>query len=88
MLEMRGLRAMIGVARPYRMKNEEFRREAEMKERLITKLNRRKLRWFDYMERMDEVQILRRLMKAEVVGSRPRFVSMDGWSERGKRVYE
>ena len=37
-----------------RIKNEEIRRRASMEETLAKKVNRRVLRWFGRVERMDE----------------------------------
>ena len=45
---------MVRVTRWDRIRNEEIRRRAGIEETLVEKVDRRVLRWFGHVERMDE----------------------------------
>ena len=63
-----------------------LRREAAIEETLAEKVDRRVLRWFGRMERLDERQWPRKVKAAKVEGrqgrGRPRF----GWLDRVRRA--
>ena len=74
--------------------NEEVCRRAETERELASRADQRVLRWFGYVERMDEFRMARRVLMAEASGGRvlgrPRFSWMDGvkvaLSNRGMTV--
>ena len=53
-LEMKCLRSLVGVSRMDRGRNEEVRRRAGIEYELASRADQRVLRWFGYVERMDE----------------------------------
>ena len=81
-LEMKCLRSLIGVSRMDRVKNEEVRRRAVIERELASRADQRVLRWFGYVERMDDYRMARRVLMDEVSGGRvrerPRLSLMDG----------
>ena len=52
----------------YRVLNEVGRRRAGTERELASKADQRVLRWFGYVERMNEYRMARRVLKAEVSG--------------------
>ena len=64
-----------------RVMNEEVHRTAGIERELVSRADQRVLRWFGYLERMDEHCMARRAMMAEVSGGwvrgRPRLGRMD-----------
>ena len=81
-LEMKCLRSLVGVSRMDRVRNEEVRRRAGIERELASRANKRVLRWFGHVERMDDYRMARRVLMAEVsrglVRGRPRLGWMDG----------
>ena len=93
-LEMKCLRSLVGVSRMDRVGNEDVRRRTGIERELASRADRRVLRWFWYVERMDECRMARRVLLAEVIGGRvrgrPRLGLKDGvkvaLSKRGTTV--
>ena len=86
-LEMRGLRSVVGVSRMDRVRNEEVRRRAGIERELASRADQRVLRWFGHVERTDEYRMARRVLE-EVSGGRVRGrpeIRFDGWCEGGRR---
>ena len=52
--EMKRLRPLVGVKRLDRVWNDEIRRRARIEETLSEKVDKRVLRWFEHVERIDE----------------------------------
>ena len=73
---------MVGVTRWDRIRNEEIRRRAGIEETHAEKVDRRVLRWFGHVERMDEGRWPRKVKAAKVEGRQgrgtPRFNLLDG----------
>ena len=67
-LGIKCLRSLVGVSRTDRVRNEEVRRRAGIKRELASRADQRVLRWFGYVERMDEYRMARRVLLAEVSG--------------------
>ena len=65
-----------------RIRNEGVRGRAGIERGLPSRADQRVLRWFGYVERMDEYRMARRVLMAEVSGGRvrgrPRLDWMDG----------
>ena len=80
-LEMKGLRSLIGVSRMNRVRNKEMRRRAGMERKLASRADERVLRWFGHVERMDEYRMARRVLMAEVSGGRARGRARLGWMD-------
>ena len=78
-LEMKYLRSLVVVSRMDRVGNEEVRRRAGIERELSSRADQRVLRWFWYVERMDEYHMARRLLMAEVSGGRVRGRPRLGW---------
>ena len=80
-LEMKSLRSLVAVSRMDGVRNEEVRRRARIELELASRANQRVLRWFGYVERMDDYRPARRVLIAEVsegrVQGRPRLGWMD-----------
>ena len=51
-----------------RVKNEEVRRRAGIEMELASRADQRVLRWFGYVERMDDYRVARRVLMAEISG--------------------
>ena len=71
-LEMRCLRNMCGVTRWDRLRNEEVRRRTGVLLELSNRAEQKGLRWFGYIERMDEGQMVKRLMGSDLRGKWPK----------------
>ena len=81
-LEMKGLRNLVGVSRMDRVRNEEVYGRAGIERKLASRADQRVLRWFGHVERMDDYRMARRVLMAVVSGGwvrgRPRLGWMDG----------
>ena len=81
-LEIKCLKSLVGVSRMDRLRNEKVRRRAGIKMELASRADQVLLRWFGYVERMDEYRMARKVFMAEVsvgrVRGRPRLGWMDG----------
>ena len=64
-----------------RVRNEEVRWRAGIEREVATKADRRVLRWFGHVKRMDEYRIARRVLMAEVSEGRPRNRPRLGWMD-------
>ena len=71
-LEMKCLRSLVGVSRMDRVRNEEVRRRAGMEMEFASGADQRVLRWFGYVERMDDCHMARRVLMAEISGGQIR----------------
>ena len=80
-LEMKCLRSLVGVSRMDRVRNEEVRRRAGIESELASTVDKRVLRWFGHVERMDESRMARRVLMAEVSGERVRGRPRLGWMD-------
>ena len=79
--EMKCLRSMTGVSRLDRVRNEVVRARTGVRRELAARVDMNVLRWFGHVERMDNEQLLKKVMNAKVDGrsarGRPRFGWMD-----------
>ena len=80
-LEMKCLRSLVGVSRMDRVRNEDVRRRAGIERELASGADKRELRWFGHVERMDEYRMARRVLMAEVSGGRVRGRPRLGWMD-------
>ena len=72
--EMKCLRPMVGCTRWDRIRNEENRRRAGIEKTLAEKVDRRVLRWFGLVERMDEGRWPRKVKAPKVEDRQERKV--------------
>ena len=79
--EMKCLIPKVWVTRWDRIRNEEIRRRAGIEERLAEKVDRRVLRWFSHVKRMDEGRWPRKVKVATVEGQQERGRPRFGWLE-------
>ena len=79
--EKKCLRSLVGVSQMDRVRNEEVRRRAGIERKLASRADQRVLRWFGYVERMDDYRMARRLLIAEVIGERVRGRPKLGWMD-------
>src|ERR1700755_231052 len=94
--EMKGLRAICGLRKVDRIRNERIREMCRWKRGIVGRAEEGVLRWFGHMCRMDENRMVGRVMRSEVEGGRgrgrPRMRWMDGVREilggRGLNVDE
>ena len=66
--EMKCLRSMAGVSRLDRFRNEEVRERTGVREELAGRVDMNVLRWFGHEVRMDNEQLMKRMMNAKVDG--------------------
>ena len=66
-LEMKCL-SLVGVSGMDRVRNEEVCRRAGIERELVSRMYQRVLRWFGQMDRMNEYNMARRVLMAEVSG--------------------
>ena len=78
-LEMKCLRSLVGVSRMDRVRNEEVLRRGIIEIELASRADKRVLRWFGHVERMDEFRMSRRVLMAEVSGGQVRGRPWLGW---------
>ena len=71
-LEIKCLRTLVGVSRMDRVRNAEVRRRAGKERELASRADKRLLRWFGHVERIDEYRIARRVLMADVSVGRVR----------------
>ena len=77
--ETKCLRSMTGVSRLDRVRNEVVRARTGVRRELAARVDMNVLRWFDHVERMDDEQLLIKVMNAKrSARGRPRFGWMDG----------
>ena len=69
-LEMKCLKSLVGVSQMDRVWNEEVPRKAGIERELESRTDKRELRWFGHLERMDEYHMARRVLMAKVSGGR------------------
>ena len=80
-LETKCLRSLVGVSRMDRVRNEEVRRRDGTERELASRADKRVLRWFGHVERMDEHRMARRVLMADVNGGRVRGRPRLGWMD-------
>ena len=68
-VEMRSLRSMYGVSLSERIPNDVIRNRCELKDSIVTRVERGMLRWFGHLERMDERRLTKKIYCAKVDGS-------------------
>ena len=82
MFEMKCFRSMVGVTKWDRITNEEIRRSEWIEETLAEKVDRRVMRWFGHVQKIDVGRWQRKVQTAKVEGQqgkgRPRFSWLDG----------
>ena len=87
-LEMKCLRSLVGVSRMDCVRNEEVRSRAGIESGLARRADKRVLRWFGHLKRMDKYRMARTVLMAKVSGGRVRGRSTevwkDGWCENGQ----
>ena len=69
------------MSRMDRVRNEEARRKAGIERELASIADQRVLRWFGYVERMDEYRMARRVLMGEISQGRVRRRPMLGWMD-------
>ena len=78
------MRSLVGASRIDRVRNEEVRRRARIEREFVYRADQRVLRWFGYVERMDEYRMARRVLMAELCGGRVRGRPILGWMDSVK----
>jgi hypothetical protein len=68
-VEMRALRSMIGVKLNDRVRDEAIKEECDVKEDVVTKIEKNMLRWFGHVERMEERRLTDEIHEADVGGN-------------------
>ena len=63
-LEMKWLESLVGESRMDGVRNEEVRRRAGIERELASVMDQRVLRWFEYIEKMDEYRLARTVSMA------------------------
>ena len=70
-----------------RVRIEEVRRRAGMERKLMSSADRKVLRWFGHVERMDKYCMTRIVLMAEVSGGRVRGRPRSGWMDGMKVAF-
>ena len=86
--EMRCLRSMCGVTRMDRVRNEEVRRRTGVVKGLAERADQGVLRWFGHVERMEEERLVKKIVRSDVMGGRPRGRPRMGWIDGVKRALD
>jgi hypothetical protein len=80
-VEMRALRSVIGVKLSDRVWNDVIREECDVKEDVVTKIEKNMLRWSGHLERRDERRLTKDIYNADLGGiarrARPRRTFLD-----------
>ncbi|XP_060809954.1 uncharacterized protein LOC132904043 [Amyelois transitella] len=80
-VEMRALRSMLGVKLSDRIRNSVIRECCDVKEDVVTGIEKGMLRWFGHVERMNENRLTKQIYKESVEGKvgvgRPRRTYLD-----------
>ena len=84
-LEKECLRSLVGVTRMGRVTNEEVRRKDGIERELASRVDQRVLRWFEYLERIYDYHMARRVLLADVSGGRVRSRPRLGLMHRVRR---
>ena len=66
--EMKCVRSMTGVSRLDRVRNEVVRARPDVGRELVARVDMSVLRWFGHVERMDDEQLLKKVMESKVDG--------------------
>ena len=85
-LEMRVLREIAGVKRIDRIRNTRIRSMCGLNVSLLGLVERRILRWFGHLVRMDEERLVKRVMMCEIEGGRGRGRPGKRWLDGVKEV--
>ena len=78
-MEMKCFRSICSVTRIHRNSNEEIRRRVGMQNKVLGRVENCVLRWFGYVERMDDERMKKRVHDSGVQGETNE--SLDGSSE-------
>ena len=84
--EIKCLRSMTGVSWLDRVWNEVVRARTDVRRELAARVAMNVLRWFSHLERMDDEQLLKKIMNAKVDGKSARGRPRIGWMDGVKRV--
>ena len=82
---MRYLRAMCGVTRRDRIRNERVRRRCGMDESVAVKVGRSRLKWYGHLERMSGERVTKRIYSGEFQGCRPQGRPRYRWMDCVRR---
>src|SRR5678816_1567325 len=85
---MGNLRGMLGLRRIDKMKNERIRETCGVKKGVNERINESMLRWFDYVERMNDSRLVKRMYSGECVGNRPAGRPKKKWIESVKECLQ
>ena len=82
--EMRMLRRIRGVTRTDRMRNQDLRNELGISN-IKDKVREKRLGWYGHVQRMEEDNQVKKIVKMEVAGKRPRGRPRARWMDRVQR---
>ena len=88
MTEMRCLRSMCGVTHMNRVRNEEVHMRTGVMRGLAERAEQRELRWFGHVERMEEEHLVKKIVRSDATGVRPRGRPQMGWIDGVKRALD
>ena len=81
MFERKCLKGMTGVSQLDRVRNEVVRARTVVRRILAARVDMNVLRWLGHVERMDNEQLLKKVMNAKVGGRSARGKPRIGWME-------
>ena len=66
------LRRILGVSKIHRLRNEFIQSKLGQQETLISRIQKKRLRWFGHLERMEESRLPQRMLHCHIEGKRSR----------------
>ena len=85
--EMMCLRNICGLRRVNRVRNALIRERCGCKLRVLERIERNVLKWFGYVERMEEKRLVKRVYRANVEVNKGRGRPQRRWKDDGKICY-
>ena len=78
------LRRILGVSKIHRLHDEFIRSKLDKKETLISRTQKKRLRWFGHLERMKESHLPQRMLHCHIEGNRSRGRQEKTWMDNIK----
>jgi len=87
-IEMGWLRRILGVSRIQRLRNDFIRSKLKQEETLCERIEKRRLRWFGHVERMEDSRLPQRALHCYIEGQRSRGRPRKTWMDSVKQDLE
>ena len=87
-IEMGWLRRILGVSRIQRLRNDFIRSKLKQEETLCEKIEKKRLRWFGHVERMEDNRLPHRALHCYIEGTRSRGRPKKTWLDCVKQDFD